>query len=132
MRAKTRAWIDLAEQDLAAAQRLATDEYFGNISAYHAQQCVEKSFKAILEEHSARIPRSHATLPILAQIAELLPSFDPGASDSELALIDDVYTDVRYPGSRGLLPTGQPTSKEVAELLDIAQRAIGAAKKVLS
>ena len=45
-----------------------------------------------------------------------------GASDAELARIDDIYTDVRYPGSRGLLPTAKPTGGEARELLDIAQK----------
>ena len=44
-------------------------------------------------------------------------------SIDEIKLLDvnGVYTESRYPGELGLLPTGMPTSEEVDEFLEFAK-----------
>jgi HEPN domain-containing protein len=126
MRDKTRSWIDFAQRDLEAAKRLSEDAYFGAIVAYHAQQCVEKCLKGILEEQGAHIPKTHATLHLLQSVMTLNPTFSLGMNDTLLACIDDIYTDVRYPGNRGLLPTGIPTVEQAKELIAVAEKAFAA------
>ena len=39
----------------------------------------------------------------------------------ELDKISDIYIDSRYPAEIGLLPSGEPTKKEVEEILIIAK-----------
>ncbi|MFH0924705.1 MAG: HEPN domain-containing protein [bacterium] len=51
--------MDLASDDLATAEKILDVEYLTNIVAFHSQQCLEKSFKAILEENNHQILKIH-------------------------------------------------------------------------
>ena len=59
-------WIDKAEEDyhVALSLRRARLHPAHNAVCFHAQQCVEKYLKAILETHGVAIRKIHA-LPIL-------------------------------------------------------------------
>ncbi len=48
-------WIDSAGADLRSIEHMIDDEFLTHIVAFHAQQCVEKCFKALLEYHSKGI-----------------------------------------------------------------------------
>jgi HEPN domain-containing protein len=50
MRATTRDWLTFAQKDLVNCERILDDEFLTNIVAFHAQQALEKGFKAIIEE----------------------------------------------------------------------------------
>ena len=132
MREKTRSWFEHARLDLAAAIYLVGDGRFGNIVAYHCQQCAEKSLKALLEEKSAAIPRSHSIIHLLQPVHEHYPAFTPGIDELELAVLDDIYTDSRYPGSKGMLPTGVPTHDEARQFIRLAETLLGAAEKTVA
>ena len=121
MKAKTRAWIEFAQRDLAAGKKLAGDDYLGGAVAYHSQQCIEKCLKAVLEEAGVSIPKTHSSLYLLQAIRTIRPDFTAGIDEDDLAGIDDIYTDVRYPGSRGILPWGMPTAEQAAVFLAAAE-----------
>ena len=53
MKELDRNWLDYAKRDLQAAQQLATDAELTGLAAFHSQQCIEKSFKALLEFYDA-------------------------------------------------------------------------------
>ena len=46
----TRDWLLSAEMDLRSIERMLDEEFLAPVACFHAQQCVEKSLKAILEE----------------------------------------------------------------------------------
>ncbi len=46
-------------------------------------------------------------------------------------LLDDVYIDMRYPGSLGLLPSGFPTREQSKHLVALAERVLKAAQSCL-
>lgn len=121
MKGKAGAWIEFARRDLAAAERLRDDDTLLNIVLYHCQQCIEKCLKALLEEHEIRIPRIHATVKLHSDVRKAVPAVPALASDEDLAFVDDVYLDSRYPGSLGLLPGGFPTAEESLRGLRIAR-----------
>jgi len=50
MKEITQAWLDAALDDLRAIERMDGDVALTNIVAFHAQQSVEKAFKALVEE----------------------------------------------------------------------------------
>ena len=49
----TTEWLARAREDLAAVEKLLDGEALTNIAAFHAQQCIEKYSKALIES-SAR------------------------------------------------------------------------------
>ena len=53
-------WLKSAEMDLDSIAQVIDMEHLTSVAAFHAQQCVEKCFKAILEEHSKKVPKIHS------------------------------------------------------------------------
>jgi hypothetical protein len=53
MKKGTKAWLDFAHRDLESSRLLVDREYVSNVVLFHAQQCVEKCLKALLEENGS-------------------------------------------------------------------------------
>jgi HEPN domain-containing protein len=119
MKATTQQWLDFAKTDLHSCKNNLLDDYVTNIVAFHSQQAVEKTFKALLEEKEIPVPRVH-NLIRLHSFAE--PFLIEPIDLSELDALDSVYTSSRYPGDIGLIGTGKPTTAESKELYDSARR----------
>ena len=49
MKASTRQWLEFAQTDLRSCENNLHDEFVTNVVAFHAQQAVEKAFKALIE-----------------------------------------------------------------------------------
>lgn len=109
MKQTTKDWFQAAEDDLLAARKLSDDERLSNVVAFHCQQCLEKCFKAVIEEFGRPSIKSHDLL-------RLLSNSEIELSEQEInliAIINEVYIDARYPGDMGLLPQGKPTLAEI-------------------
>lgn len=119
MKATTKDWLDFAMSDLMNCEKVKDESFLTNIVAYHSQQAVEKSFKAILEEKGLIIPRVHSLQRLYDNVKQFL---DTEVELSELALLDSVYTSSRYPGEIGVLDSGKPTIKEATQLYEIAKK----------
>jgi len=111
-------WIDSAGADLRSIEHMIDDEFLTHIVAFHAQQCVEKCFKALLEYHSEKVPKEHSTLKLYGMVNEYLE--EPLDKDM-LTDFDDLYIEARYPGDLGLLPDGKPTRTEAEEFYQFAK-----------
>jgi len=113
MKQTTKDWITAAEDDLLAAKILGYDVRITNLAAFHCQQCLEKCFKAMIEEmdkpsiKSHDLIRLHLNANIQLSISELVL----------LGIINEVYIDARYPGDLGLLPHGKPTVSEIEDFM---------------
>lgn len=117
MKASTRQWLEFAQTDLRSCENNLSDEFVTNVVAFHSQQAVEKAFKALIEEKGIRMSRIHNLTRLYALTESFLIS---KIDETELEMLDNVYTSSRYPGEIGLLSTGKPTMKESKELYDIA------------
>lgn len=114
----SKAWLDSALADLKSIEYILNDEFLSHIIAFHAQQSVEKCFKAVLEHFGERVPKEHSTLKLYGMVKQNLPK----QIDIDLLTdLDDLYIDSRYPGEFGLLPHGKPTLNEAREFYEIAQ-----------
>ena len=117
MKASTKQWLEFAQTDLRSCENNLNDEFVTNVVAFHAQQAVEKAFKALIEEKGIRMSRIHN----LIRLHELTESFLISAiEETELEMLDSIYTSSRYPGNIGLLSTGKPSMAEGKELYEIA------------
>jgi HEPN domain-containing protein len=118
MKRITSDWLISAESDLQLIHEIISKENLTHLSAFHAQQSVEKSFKAVIEEFDLGIKKTHSL--------EMLYSKVKGKVELELntdilILLDQLYIDARYPGELGLLPEGKPTLKEAKMFFDFAK-----------
>jgi len=95
--ADRRAFLQKAARDLRTAQRMAEEPgEFSDVVCFHAQQCAEKAFKALIVSGEMVVPRTHD----LEILAELLSGRHPDVSslDAACALLSDFGVAPRYPG----------------------------------
>ena len=109
MKQTTKDWLTAAEDDLLAAKKLAGEDRLTNVAAFHCQQCLEKCFKAVIEEQGKPSIKSHDLLRL--QLNANIQFKEP--ETILLGIINEVYIDTRYPGDLGLLPHGKPTRSEI-------------------
>ncbi len=117
--AKTEAieWLKAGYADIRAIEYIVDDEFLTHIVAFHAQQTVEKSIKAILENENKRVPKVHKLQNLITRIdIDIL-------FDSEIIeILDELYIDSRYPGDMGLLPQGRPALDDAHRFYEFAMR----------
>lgn len=117
MKHTTKEWLIAAEDDLLSAKKLVSEERLTNIVAFHCQQCLEKSLKAIIEEQSLSSLKSHDLLRLSDKANIEYTEMDLKI----LATINEVYIDARYPGDMGLMPHGKPTISEVESYIQFCE-----------
>jgi HEPN domain-containing protein len=108
MKTITREWLNAANDDLIAMAVMSGREEITNMVAFHAQQAIEKSFKAIVEEFDLGNIKTHQLESLSAKISPILSGFN----ETILAELDTVYIEARYPGDLGLMPHGKPSLEE--------------------
>jgi HEPN domain-containing protein len=95
---RIRALLDLADEDLGAAQALLAVST--RVARYHVQQSAEKAVKALLEHRGLNPGREHR----FEFLAEMLPESDPWRSRVQnFDLLSPAATTHRYPTSEGRL-----------------------------
>jgi HEPN domain-containing protein len=89
------AWIRFAEEDWDDAQILARSGGKPRSICFHAQQCIEKLFKAELMRLQAIVPRTHN----LRELSDLLHEADDSwqATSIDLNRLSLAAVDLRYP-----------------------------------
>jgi HEPN domain-containing protein len=125
MKGTTKEWFKSAESDLLLIQEINSNKRLTHLSAFHAQQAIEKSFKAVIEEFDLGFLKTHS-LEMLYNIVKekILLEFNTDL----LIILDQLYIDSRYPGELGLLPNGKPTISEGEIFFSLAQEIFKAAK----
>ncbi len=129
MKPITRGWLDRAKEDLEVVERIIDATHLTNIVAFHCQQAIEKTFKAVIEENGEEVPRIHNLVRLYNLIKDRL-----AVEINELVLkeISDVYIEARYPGELGLLPYGIPTIEDVKRFYNVAQMVYSNTQEQLS
>jgi HEPN domain-containing protein len=125
MKNSTKEWFDSAESDLLLIKEICLNENLTHLSAFHAQQAIEKSFKAIIEEFELGFIKTHS-LEMLYNIVR--DKITIKSDQDQLIILDQLYIDSRYPGEMGLLPNGKPTLKESKQFFNLAREIVEAAK----
>jgi HEPN domain-containing protein len=126
MRKATNEWFISAESDLLLIREIMEIENLTHLSAFHAQQSVEKSFKAIIEEFDLGFIKTHSLETLYNLVKKKLPE------QLDTDILDQLYIDSRYPGEMGLLPSGKPSLSEAAEFFRFAQIVMKGSKKACS
>jgi HEPN domain-containing protein len=111
-------WLKAAGDDLKVMEKIASDEHLTHMVAFHAQQCIEKTLKAVIEEYEIATVKIHN----LERLFELVRSLVKIDVDPMLVeMLDKLYIDARYPGDLGLLPEGKPTLERSDKFLVFAK-----------
>ncbi len=128
MKAITEQWLKAADDDLRVMARIASDEHLTHMVAFHSQQCIEKSLKAVIEEYEL----GHVRIHNLGRLFEIVrPKMTVDADVVLIEKLDKLYIDARYPGELGLLPDGKPTHTDAQQFYDCALSVHKQVKRVL-
>ena len=111
-------WLKASKLDLESIKYIIEAEHLTSVVAFHAQQSIEKSFKAVIEYPNKKIPKQHDLLKLKSLINGVLNIEDDDILDS----LNTLYIDSRYPGDLGLLPYGQPTIEDAKEFYILSLR----------
>ncbi len=127
MKKITKHWIESAESDMAIIERIIDAPELTHQASFHAQQAIEKTFKAIMEEHDMVFLKTHSLETLYSKVKEKLPvKFDTDI----LIVLDQLYIDARYPGAMGLLPDGKPSLKETNTFYSLAKIILAKTKRM--
>lgn len=125
MKKTTNDWLISAESDLLLIQEIISHENLTHLSAFHVQQAIEKSFKAIIEESDLGLIKTHSLEMLYNKVKEKISL---SINTDLLILLDQLYIDARYPGELGLLPNGRPSISEAKEFYILGRQLFKAAK----
>ncbi|MBC7227185.1 MAG: HEPN domain-containing protein [Thermoflexales bacterium] len=106
-------WVAKAEGDLDMARRALRGKIqHADAAAFHAQQCAEKYFKALLVAKGVEFPKTHdlRVLNYLCTSHGILTGFEEEA----LEFLSSFSVEVRYPGEG-------PSVEEAREAIAIAR-----------
>jgi HEPN domain-containing protein len=99
MKKATREWVRKAEADYRLAARIARgSEPFHDQLCFHCQQAAEKYLKALLEELSQPVPKTHDLDHLLNLLRPSHPTL--GSLRRGFVFLTDFAVDTRYPGNR--------------------------------
>ena len=59
MKKQAESWLRAAQDDLRVIKQILDDENLTHMVAFHSQQAIEKSIKAVLEQTEEEVPRIH-------------------------------------------------------------------------
>ncbi len=110
-------WLKSASDDLKLIEEIIHNDYFTHMVAFHAQQAVEKSLKAMLEYNNRKIPKKHDLILLKSQVLDLLEIIEDDILDS----LNRLYIESRYPGDLGLMPNGKPDIEDAKIFYEFAK-----------
>jgi len=88
-------WLNRASSDLAIAQSRVEGAYLEDL-CYHAQQCAEKAFKAVLLHRQGRFPYIHDLAELVNRIEQAGISVPEDIR--EVVALTEYAVEGRYPG----------------------------------
>ncbi|MCL4441763.1 MAG: HEPN domain-containing protein [Firmicutes bacterium] len=128
MRAQSAVWMDIAEDDLEAAEHcLSGKQYLWSL--FMCQQAVEKAIKAIYFEKAGKTPPKKHDLIALAGAADILKSCTNDTKDL-FRLLSLYYIETRYPDKRAALDA-KCTGAFAKATLDRSKEAVKWLKSIL-
>ena len=128
MRKLAKHWLGYAAQDISAAEHLVSDAKVSGVTAFLCQQCIEKSFKALLVFQDQPVPRIHDLVTLHERVEEETKF---PVDEEKLRQINDSYIDNRYPVNE--LPASEqaPSLSKVQGFVTLARKVFETAKRTI-
>jgi len=120
-------WLKSAYSDLLVIDEIINNSYLTHMVAFHSQQAIEKTFKAIMVSQDKIIPKKHDLFALYEIVKNIINEID----EEILFKINELYIDSRYPSDLGLLPYGKPTLEDAKEFYEFANSVFEKVCKIL-
>ena len=128
MKEISRDWLRKAQDDLDVIEEIKNKKHLTNMVAFHAQQAIEKSLKAIIDEFDLGFVKIHQ----IERLLEIVKEHVEVNIDHEIVqMLDSLYIESRYPVDIGLLPDGKPTEEDADKFFEFAILIYRSVKKKL-
>jgi HEPN domain-containing protein len=128
MKETTHEWLSRAKDDIDVVEEIKDIKHLTNMVAFHAQQAIEKTLKAIIDEFDLGFVKTHQ----LERLLEIVKPYIEFKIDHKfIQILDSLYIESRYPVDIGLLPNGKPTEEDANKFFEIAILIYGSVKKKL-
>ncbi|MGE0085493.1 MAG: HEPN domain-containing protein [Desulfococcaceae bacterium] len=128
MKPSVSAWLQACEEDLSVVESLLQSRLATGAASFHAQQCVEKSLKAVLEEYTKTVPKIHDLDKLFSEAGKHM---DIEYDETIVNRLNMLYIESRYPGAFGFLPEGKPSLEDVRKFYAFAKNVYDVVKKHL-
>ena len=121
-------WLRKAQDDLDVIEEIKNKKHLTNMVAFHAQQAIEKSLKAIIDEFDLGFVKIHQ----IERLLEIVKEHVEVNIDHEIVqMLDSLYIESRYPVDIALLPDGKPTEEDADKFFEFAILIYRSVKKKL-
>lgn len=115
-------WIDKANKDIKAVEKLKNEQDITEIVCFHCQQAVEKYLKALLIYNGEDIQKTHNIDFLLNKCRTYNPEFEKYIGNS----LSDYAVDLRYPDTQYI-----PTIEETEEAIKLMNQIIETVKEMI-
>jgi HEPN domain-containing protein len=125
MKPLTQEWVDKAEGDFSTAGRelrARKDPNYDSV-CFHSQQCVEKYFKAYLQDAGVAFAKTHDLVVLLDLLLPMEPSWD--GFRLRLRSLTTAAVEIRYPGKSADKLNAKEMYKICQEMRDLVQKSLG-------
>ena len=112
-------WLQAAGIDIGSMKRIVDDPNLTPAVAFHAQQAIEKSFKAVIAQGHDEPPRTHDLLVLYGQVQKIVQI---EIDNKILEAINETYIETRYPTSPTTTGLSIPSKRTVELFVQEAQR----------
>jgi HEPN domain-containing protein len=125
MNALVNEWVLKAEGDFVSALREYRARKLPNFdsASFHAQQCIEKYLKALLQKHEIRFEKIHDLLVLKGLCISILPELE--FHKDSLSYLNQFAVAFRYPGETASREDAKRALKIMKELRSVLRTALG-------
>lgn len=121
MKFLTGEWLKLAYSDIETVKEIIDNTALAHVVAFHSHQCIEKCFKAVLEEHAVEMPKIHNLITLYENVRNILQL---ELDTVVLKKLNELDINSRYPSDLGLMPYGKPTDRDAREFFKFEKKFI--------
>lgn len=128
MKKLAESWLRYARADLSVAGQITGSVDVLALAAFHCQQTLEKSLKALLVLGGVEPPRVHDLPRLWAQVERL---YDLPENLDVLRLANEYYVDTRYPTTVDVSDDPDLTGADLAEMIEYTSMVVETADRII-
>lgn len=121
-------WLSYAKLDLETIEEIIDNPRLTSVVAFHAQQSIEKSLKAIILFFTNSIPRIHNLISLLGIVKNYC---DLEIDRKIIIMLNQAYTDTRYPREVGQEDLILPSVKSAKLFQDAAEELYNTVEQII-
>jgi HEPN domain-containing protein len=129
MKELARRWLIFADKDRQTSEQIKDSRGLRAIAAYHVQQTIEKSLKAILVCQGQNPPRIHDLVRLAALVTAAVG--ESAVHTDELERINQYYTFSRYPQTFETDDSEEPSAAELDSMLSTGRKILDQARQLV-